>query len=313
MSSASFLAHRELAFMNPMGEAATDAAIAALDLGADARVVETGCGSAEVLLRVLEAHPGATGIGVDPDRDGLEVAREQAASRVPGREPQLVVATAQEAELPEGAFDLVVNVAASHAHGGFPDALAELRALTRPGGQILLGEGYWTVEPSPEFLRALGDARADELPLGLDALRDAVRAAGLEVEATATASVADLAAYEEGLAAAAERLEGDDAAAPTRGASASAARCRVAGRRSGSRCSPSGVPEGAYARIPSSSRSTIASTSRRAPSGSAACATYIAASSSAPSSAWASGRTGCGAISPASTAGRQLAVGQAIP
>jgi len=202
--------------MNPMGEAATDAAIAALELGEGARVLETGCGSAELLLRVLEAHPGATGVGVDPDADGLEVAHEQAAARVPGHEPELIAATAQDAGLPDGAFDLVVNVAASHAHGGFPHALAQLRALARPGGWILLGEGYWAATPSPEFLRALGGASADELPLGLDALPDAVRAAGLEIEATATASVADLAAYEEGLAEAAERLEGDEAAAYAR-------------------------------------------------------------------------------------------------
>jgi SAM-dependent methyltransferase len=216
MSSVSFLAHRELAFMNPMGEAATDAAIAALALGEGARVVETGCGSGELLLRVLEAHPGATGVGVDPDRDGLAVAREQAARRVPGREPELIAATAREAGLPAGAFDLVVNVAASHAHGGFPGALAELAALARPGGRLLLGEGYWTAAPSPAFLEALGGASADELPLGLAALQDAVRAAGLEIEATATASVADLAAYEEGLAEAAERLAGDEAAAYAR-------------------------------------------------------------------------------------------------
>src|SRR4051794_22657757 len=176
--SASFLAHRELAFMNPMGEAATDAAIAAIALPAGARVLETGCGSAELLLRVLEAHPDATGVGVDPDADGLEVAAREAARRVPGREPELIAATAQGAGLPAGAFDLVVNVAASHAHGGFPGALAELRELARPGGVVLLGEGYWTTTPSPAFLEALGGATEDELPLGADALAGAARAAG---------------------------------------------------------------------------------------------------------------------------------------
>jgi SAM-dependent methyltransferase len=212
MPSASFLAHRELAFMNPMQEAATDTAIAALDLPAGARVAETGCGSAELLLRVLEAHPTATGVGVDPDADAIAAAREAAARRVPGRAPVLIAATAADAALPEGSFDLMVNVAASHAHGGFPEALGELCALVRPGGRILLGEGYWTQEPSPEFLAALGGATADELPLGLDALLAAVRAAGLEIEAVATASDADWAAYEEGLAEAAERLEGAEAA-----------------------------------------------------------------------------------------------------
>jgi SAM-dependent methyltransferase len=214
--SASFLAHRELAFMNPMGEAATDAAIAALDLPPGARVLETGCGSAELLLRVLEAHPDATGVGVDPDADGITVAALQSRRRVAHREPDLLACTAEEAELEAGAFDLVINVAASHAHGGFPEALGEVHALARPGGTVLLGEGYWTAEPSPAFLEALGGATDDELPLGIAALQDAARAAGFEVLATATAGADDVAAYEEGLAAAAERLQGDEAAAYAR-------------------------------------------------------------------------------------------------
>jgi hypothetical protein len=212
MPSASVLAHAALPFMNPLGAAQVDAAVAALPLPGGARVVETGCGAAEVLLRVLEAHPAAMGVGVDPDGDSLERARAAARTRVPGREPELVQATAQEAGLPRGGFDLVVNIASSHAHGGFPAALAELGALAAPGGLVLLGEGFWAQPPSPEFLEALGGATADELPLGLDGLRAAARDAGLEVLDAAVAGAEDWDAYEEGLSAAAEALPGADAA-----------------------------------------------------------------------------------------------------
>src|SRR6185369_8058331 len=93
-----------------------------------------------------------------------------------------VAATAEDAGLEPEAFDLVMNVAASHAHGGFPAALGALAALARPGGGLVLfGEGYWTRPPSDDFLAALGGATADELPLGLDALVEAARAEGLEV------------------------------------------------------------------------------------------------------------------------------------
>jgi SAM-dependent methyltransferase len=216
MSSASFRAHAAVPFMNPLTEAAVDAAIAALAPAPGARVVETGCGAAELLVRILEAHPDTTGVGVDPDGDSLGRARA-AAERVPGREPQLIEAPVQEAGLEPGSFDLVVNVAASHAHGGFPAALDELTALARPdGGIVLLGEGYWTREPSAEFLEALGGASADELPLGVDALIAAARAAGLEPLAVTEASDADFAAYEEGLAAEAERYDDEDARAYAR-------------------------------------------------------------------------------------------------
>jgi SAM-dependent methyltransferase len=204
--------------MNPMGEGDVDEAIAGLELpSAGARVVETGCGGAELLLRVLEVHDQAVGVGVDPDPFALRRARAAAAARVPGREPELIEAEAEAAGLAPGSFDLVVNVAASHAHGGFPDALAALAALARPdGGIVLLGEGFWTRPPSPAFLDALGGGSADELPLGLDGLFAAVRAAGLEPTEVRAASVADWAAYEEGLAAEAERYEDDDAVAYAR-------------------------------------------------------------------------------------------------
>jgi SAM-dependent methyltransferase len=216
--SASVRAHAAVPFMNPLSEADVDSAIAALPLAPGARVLETGCGGAELLLRILEAHPQATGTGVDPDADSLALARAGAAARLPGREPELIAAPAAGAGLAPGSFDLVVNVAASHAHGGFPAALDELAALARPeGGLVLLGEGFWTREPSAAFLEALGGATADELPLGVDALVAAARAAGLEPLATAQASESDFASYEEALAAEAERYDDEDARAYARG------------------------------------------------------------------------------------------------
>src|SRR4051794_3551874 len=111
--------------MNPMSEADVDAAIAALPLpDSGATVLETGCGAAELLIRVLEAHPGAHGVGVDPDADALARARASARARLaPGRRPRLVEARAEDAPLAAGAFDLVINVASSHAHAGFPAAI----------------------------------------------------------------------------------------------------------------------------------------------------------------------------------------------
>src|SRR4051794_35829240 len=106
--------------MNPLGAAVIDGAIAALELAPGARVLETGCGAGAVLLRILEAHADATGVGVDPDGSALRLARERGG----GRPVQWIEAAADEAGLEPGSFDLVVNVASSHAHGGFPGALS---------------------------------------------------------------------------------------------------------------------------------------------------------------------------------------------
>ncbi len=209
MTDPSVLAHEGLTFANPLAEADVDAAVAALDLPDGARVLETGCGSAELLIRVLERYPGARGVGVDPSPPWLERAAAAAAERIPGREPELIEATVAEAGLVVASFDAVINVAASHAHGGYPGALVALRGLVREGGAVLLGEGFWEKPPSVAFLEALGGATEDELGT-LEELHAYARAAGLQPEFEAVASEADWARYEETLAANAEDRGADE-------------------------------------------------------------------------------------------------------
>ena len=67
MPSASRIAHGGMAFANPLSDAAVDAAIAVLRLPSDALVLDSGCGSGEILLRVVRRHAGAQGLGVDLD------------------------------------------------------------------------------------------------------------------------------------------------------------------------------------------------------------------------------------------------------
>jgi SAM-dependent methyltransferase len=208
MPSASLLAHAGLPFANPLSTADVDAAIAELGLGDGARVLETGCGTAELLRRVVERHPGVTALGVDPDADAIGRAR-------PHEGVRLLVATAADADLAPAGFDAVVNVASSHAHGGFPAALEALAALTRPGGIVLYGEGFWAREPSAEFLEALGGATRDELG-DHEELLTAARAAGLEPVFERVATAASWAGYEETLAANAERRDDPESAAYAR-------------------------------------------------------------------------------------------------
>jgi len=202
-------------FANPLSEADVAAASDALALPPGALVLETGCGAAELLIRVLERHPDARGIGVDPDPDWLARARAAADERLPGRDVRFVAATADGAGLGRGGHDAVINVASSQAHGGFPDALAALRGLVRDGGAVLFGEGFWAREPSPAFLDALGGATRDELP-DHDGLLAAARAAGFDVAFAARATEADWERYETTLARQAEATGGDDALAYAR-------------------------------------------------------------------------------------------------
>jgi SAM-dependent methyltransferase len=188
-----------------MSETAVQAAIEALPLPAEPLILDTGCGNGEVLVRALRARPGARGLGVDLDADAITEARDRAAG-LPAR------FEVRDASTVTGPCDAVINIAASHAHGGFPAALA---VLGRLGPVVLYGEGFWQRPPSDAFLAALGGATVDELA-DLEGLHAATAHAGFEIVRTFVAGEEDWAHYEETLAANAERHHAPDTEAYAR-------------------------------------------------------------------------------------------------
>jgi SAM-dependent methyltransferase len=176
-AEASRIAHGDLRLWNPLGEKALDEAIALLDLAPGASVLDVGSGRGEVLRRVA-ARWDVRALGYDADPALAEGADIEVRDTPP-----------------DDSFDLVICIASSHALGGFPQALGRLRELTVPGGQVLLGEGYWRRSPDTEYLAALGAASADELP-DYSGLMRAAEEAGLIPIYSSVASEADWDRYE---------------------------------------------------------------------------------------------------------------------
>lgn len=223
----SFAAHRGLHFSGPYGEPAVAELLAAMTLPDGADVLDVGCGDGELLLRVLFAGAGAAGTGVDPAARGLGLARTRAEELGLADRATFVAAPVAEAALAPAASDLVMCVGATHAFGGTDAALTGCRALARPAGLVLVGEGFWERPPTPAALAAL-QAEASELG-DLAALELQVAAAELTVEWMRVSSQDEWDAYEDAWSGNLEEQAGDF------GDQAGAVRRFTAARRAGYR------------------------------------------------------------------------------
>ncbi|MFE7211515.1 SAM-dependent methyltransferase [Streptomyces sp. NPDC001698] len=155
-------------------------------------VLDIGCGWGEFMLRLLEAMPGATGVGVDLLEEDLARGRASAESRGLAERARFVQESAVDTSL--GPADLVLCLGASHAlsEARPPEhttaALHALRRLVTPGGRVLLGEGFWQRPPAPGELAAMWpDASASEFHHVAD-LVDLAVAAGFRPAWIETAS-----------------------------------------------------------------------------------------------------------------------------
>ncbi|MFF8791081.1 SAM-dependent methyltransferase [Streptomyces sp. NPDC015125] len=120
------------------------------------RVLDLGCGGGEWLLRALAMHPQLHAEGVDISEGDLARARQAATGL--GVQQRLVLHHQEtESFSSPHPFDLVLSVGATHAFGGLLPTLAAARRHLAPGGHVLIGEGFWDREPSPEAVEMLGD------------------------------------------------------------------------------------------------------------------------------------------------------------
>lgn len=143
-----------LDFNAPLSDERAARLVAGLGPLDGARVLDLGCGWAELLLRVLAHDPTATGHGIDGDAAALARGRRAAqerglADRVRLDEGDLTAAT--------DVADVVLSVGASHAWGDPADAPALLRMRVAPGGRLLLGDGFWRSPPTPALVDVFGE------------------------------------------------------------------------------------------------------------------------------------------------------------
>lgn len=149
-----------MAFNSPVSHWKADQLIDQLALTAGQTVLDAGCGNGEFLLRLLE-RTGALGIGVDSNAACIAEAIIRARTTLPAGSCRFLALPMAEAAIEPGSLDAAVCLGSTHAFGqdekAWPNALAELARLVRPGGRLLLGEGYWRQPPVARYRALLGE------------------------------------------------------------------------------------------------------------------------------------------------------------
>ncbi|PSL52944.1 mycolic acid cyclopropane synthetase [Saccharothrix carnea] len=191
--------HALLDFNTPLSDAKAFDLITSLRLAPGERVVDYGCGWAELLLRAVEHQPGVTGFGVDSDDHAITRGRANVEAR--GLTSRVTLDLADVTGWSAEPADVTISIGASHAWGGTKATLEALHARTRPGGRLLLGDGFWEQPPNAKSLEIFGEEEFGTLP----ELVDLAMTCGYRLLNLATASPDEWDSFESRWCAARER------------------------------------------------------------------------------------------------------------
>jgi cyclopropane fatty-acyl-phospholipid synthase-like methyltransferase len=188
----SAITHGDRAFHNPLEPERVAEALDRLGLGPEDRVLDIGCGAGELLVGLAERH-GCGGYGFDTSTILIEEAQRRAALRAPDAALEFAALSAEDV-VPDGSYAVACCLGSLHALGGLADGLAWMSRAVRPGGAVVIADGFWARTPDPAFLEALG-ATEDELPTS-DGLLEICTGAGLQPVWVATSAPEDWERYE---------------------------------------------------------------------------------------------------------------------
>jgi SAM-dependent methyltransferase len=153
----SAIAHRDHDYCNPISLHKIEQMLDLLPLDASSRVLDLGCGRAELALRIIERFD-STVIAVDHSELMLDAARERAEWTGALHKLHLDDTDIRNFRADPETFHLSIMLGAGGIDGGITGICRQLKVWTKGGGHILIGEGYWQRKPHPDYLRFLGGA-----------------------------------------------------------------------------------------------------------------------------------------------------------
>ncbi|MFZ1401375.1 MAG: class I SAM-dependent methyltransferase [Candidatus Promineifilaceae bacterium] len=146
-----------MVFNNPFSPERIDNLLDELWLTEASKILDVGCGQGELILRLLQRF-NCQAVGIDPDENAIQIAQQKTAPFA----PNVALYTAPFAALSFAThqFDACFSLGTTHAFGdvgeALDNALASLKTITKSGGLIILGDGYWRQEPAPAYLQTTG-------------------------------------------------------------------------------------------------------------------------------------------------------------
>jgi len=151
----SSIAHRDHDYCNPISAAKIEQVLDLLPLDGSSRVLDLGCGRAELALRIIERF-GSTVIAVDRSELMLDAARERGEWTGALGKLHLDDSDIRNYQADPETFHLTVMLGAGGIDGGMAGICNQLKVWTKGGGYLLIGEGYWQKKPHPHYVAFLG-------------------------------------------------------------------------------------------------------------------------------------------------------------
>ncbi len=154
----SAIAHREHDYCHPLAAAKIERLLDLLPLVETSRVLDLGCGRAELALRIIERF-GATVVAIDRSSLMLDQARERAEWTGALGKLHLDNIDIRDFRADPETFHLAVMLGSGGITGGMSSICQQLRTWTCGGGYVLIGTGYWRTRAHPDYLALLGTER----------------------------------------------------------------------------------------------------------------------------------------------------------
>src|SRR5205814_2196515 len=158
----SAIAHRDHDYCNPISAAKVERFLDLLPLEASSRVLDLGCGRAELALRIIERF-GSTVVAVDNSSMMLDAARERADWTGALAKLHLDDIDIREFQADPETFHLSVMLGGGGISGGMAGMCRQLKTWTKCGGYVLIGEGFWRQKPPAEYLALLDGSEGEYL------------------------------------------------------------------------------------------------------------------------------------------------------